>query len=460
VRAAASPLDHAHDPATRERWIGALGRLIGFPTVSAHRSSHAHLQSCAEWLAGLLSSIGMHRAHVLPGVRGGAPSVYADWLGAPGRRTVLLYGHYDVQPAEPLAEWRVPPFRATLRDGKIYGRGASDDKGQLLTHLCALESYLATDGALPVNVKVWIEGEEELGSPTLEPFLDRYADTLRARVAVVSDTELAGNRPSVVYGLRGALAFEIDVSGAPQELHSGRFGGAVLDPLQQLCALVARMHDPRTGAIAIPGFLRDVRELPWSERVRNVREHEHDVGLIRRLGAPLAPGADGYGATEHATIRPAITLHGVSGGYTGPGWKAIVPARAVARASARLVPDQDPRQVAESIAAFARRTLPRGLRWRLRFARGTRGVRMATADPVFRAAVNAVRDVWGAPPPFTVTGGTIPVVEALHRRLAIPVIVLGFGKEDDRIHGADERFDVATFYKGVDTMIRLLGELA
>ena len=457
MRAAASPLDHAHDPASRERWIAALGRLIGFPTVSAQPSARPHLQSCAEWLAGLLTSIGMHRAHVLPGVRGGAPSVYADWLGAPGRRTVLLYGHYDVQPAAPLSEWRVPPFRATLRDGKIYGRGASDDKGQLLTHLCALESYLATDGALPVNVKVWVEGEEELGSPTLEPFLDRYADALRARVAVVSDTELAGNRPSIVYGLRGALAFELEVSGAPQELHSGRFGGAVLDPLQHLCALVARMHDQR-GAIAIPGFLRDVRELPWGERARNVREHEHDLDLIRSLGATVA--GHGYDAIERATIRPAITLHGLSGGYTGPGFKAIVPTSARARASARLVPDQDPQHVAASIVAFTRRTLPRGLRWRLRFARGTRGVRMPTTDPVFAAAVNAVQDVWGAPPPFTVTGGTIPVVEALHRRLAIPVVVLGFGKEDDRIHGADERFDIATFYKGVDTMIRLLAELA
>ncbi|MBV8370666.1 MAG: M20/M25/M40 family metallo-hydrolase [Candidatus Eremiobacteraeota bacterium] len=459
MRAAATPLDHAHDPATRERWIGALARLIGFPTVSAHRSARPHLQRCAEWLAGLFGSIGMHRARVLPGVRGGAPSVYADWLGAPGRRTVLLYGHYDVQPAEPLAEWRTPPFRATVHDGKIYGRGSSDDKGQLLIHLCALEAYLATGGALPVNVKVWLEGEEELGSPSLETFLDRYADALRARVAVVSDTELAGELPSIVYGLRGALGFELDVRGAPQELHSGRFGGAVLDPLQHVCSFVARMHDAR-GRIAIPGFLRGVRELPWSERARNAREHAGDAELIRRLGAVRARVDDGYSIVEHATIRPAITLHGISGGYTGPGWKAIVPTRALARASARLVPDQDPQDVAASIAAFARRSLPRGLHWTLRFGRGTRGVRIPTNDRVFHAAVNAVRDVWGAPPPFTITGGTIPIVEALHRRLAIPVVVLGFGREDDRIHGADERFDVATFYKGIDTMIRLLAELA
>jgi acetylornithine deacetylase/succinyl-diaminopimelate desuccinylase-like protein len=459
VRAAASPLDHAHDPASRERWIAALGRLIGFPTVSAQRSGRSHLQDCAEWLAGLLASIGMQRAQVLPGVRGGAPSVYADWLGAPGRRTVLLYGHYDVQPAEPLAAWRVPPFRATLRDGKIYGRGASDDKGQLLAHVCALESYLASAGALPVNVKVWIEGEEEIASPTLEAFLDRYADLLRARVAVVSDTELARNVPAIVHGLRGSLGFELEISGASHELHSGRFGGAVVDPVQHLCALVARMHDAR-GGIAIPGFLRGARELPWSERAANLRAHAHDEELMRELGAAPERSADGYSAVEHATIRPSITVHGISGGYAGPGWKAIVPMRALARASARLVPDQDPRAVADSIAAFARRELPRGLRWRLRFTRGTRGVRMPTRDPVFGAAAQAVRDVWGAPPPFALSGGTIPVVEALHRRLAIPVVALGFGHEDDRIHGADERFDLATFYKGIDTMIRLLAELA
>jgi acetylornithine deacetylase/succinyl-diaminopimelate desuccinylase-like protein len=458
VHAAATPLDHAHDPTTRERWVAGLGTLIGFPTVSAHPSARPQLERCAAWLTEYLRGLGMQRARVLTGSLGAPPSVYADWLGAPGQPTVLLYGHYDVQPAEPLAEWHTPPFRATVHDAKIYGRGASDDKGQFFIHLCALEAYLRTTGRLPVNVKVWIEGEEEVMSPTLEPFLDRYADLLRAAVAVVSDTEIAGSLPAIVYGLRGALAFELVVWGGRLELHSGRFGGAVLDPIQYLCGFIARLHDAQ-GRIAIPGFLHGVREVPWGERLA-LRRGNRDETLLREMGAKTAPAYDGYSVGELATIRPAITLHGVAGGYSGPGWKAVVPAAASVRGSARLVPDQDPSRVAAAIVAFARGNLPRALRWRLRFARGTRGVRMPIGDRAFIAAAQAVRDVWGAPPPFVVTGGTIPAVEALHRRLRVPVVVLGFGSPDDRIHVADERFDLPTFFKGIDTLIRLLAELA
>jgi acetylornithine deacetylase/succinyl-diaminopimelate desuccinylase-like protein len=450
VRAAATPLDYAHAGSTRRRWVAALAELIAFPTVSARASARPHLDRCAAWLARYLEGLGMQRARVLPSVGGAPSSVYADWLGTPGRPTVLIYGHYDVQPVEPLSAWTVPPFRATVRDGKIYGRGASDDKGQLFVHLCALESYLAA-GRLPVNVKVWIEGEEEVMSPTMERFFDRHREDLRAALAIVSDTELAGAMPSIVYGLRGALPFELEVRGSKHELHSGRFGGAVLDPIQHLCTFVARLHDAR-GRIAVPGFFAGVRELPWAERLA-LRRGNHD-------GAVPAAAVDGFSVSELSTIRPAITVHGIAGGYAGPGWKATVPSRASVRASARLVPDQDPRDVAATIAAFARQTLPHALRWRLRFRRGTRGVRMSTSDPRFHAAAQAVADVWGAPPPFVVTGGTIAAVEALHRRLRIPVVVLGFGSPDDRIHDADERFDLPTFFKGVDTAIRLLAELA
>ncbi len=455
---AATPLDHAHDSSTRERWIADLATFIGFPTVGAHASARPHLERCAAWLADYLRRLGMQQARVLPGVGFGAPSVYGDWLGAPGQPTVLFYGHYDVQPAEPLAAWRVPPFRATVADGKITGRGASDDKGQLFVHLAALESYLATVGRLPVNVKVWIEGEEERMSPTLEAFLDRYGDALRAAVAVVSDTKLAGPRPAIVYGLRGALAFELALTGARAELHSGRFGGAVLDPIAELCGYVAGMHDSQ-GRIAVPGFFRGVRDVPWPERLL-LRRRDPDDRWLRAAGAEPAPTHGGFSLSELATIRPAITLHGIAGGDAGTGWKAVVPTGASVRGSARLVPDQDPRQVAAALAAFTRATLPRRLRWRLRFGRGTRGVRMSTSDPALRAAAQAVRDVWGGPPAFAISGGTIPAVEALHRRLSIPVIVLGFGGADDRIHAVDERFDLPTFFRGVDTMIRLLAELA
>ena len=327
----ATPFDYAHDARTRERWIEGLAQLIGFPTVSGRRAYRAHLDRCAAWLAEHLRAVGMQQARVLPGVAGGAPSVYADWLGAPGQPTVLLYGHYDVQPAEPLAAWSVPPFRATVRNGRIYGRGSSDDKGQLYVHLCALEAYLATSGRLPINVKIWIEGEEEVASPTIERVFDRYADLFRASAAIVSDTEIAGNQPSIIYGLRGALPFELNVSTAKHELHSGHFGGSVLEPIQQVCRFVAGIHDAG-GRIQIPGFMQGVRRLPWGERMA-VRRNQHDDVLLREAGAIASPQVDGYAASELARIRPAITLHGIEGGSSGPSLKSVVPTSATVRGS-------------------------------------------------------------------------------------------------------------------------------
>jgi acetylornithine deacetylase/succinyl-diaminopimelate desuccinylase-like protein len=454
----ATPLDYAHDARTRQRWIEGLAQLIGFPTVSAWRSYRPHLEQCAAWLAQYLQELGMHRARVLPGVSGGAPSVYADWLGAPAQPTILLYGHYDVQPAEPLSGWTTPPFRAVVRDGRIYGRGASDDKGQFFAHVCAVESYLATSGRLPVNLKIWLEGEEEVNSPTLERTVDRYGDALRANAGVVSDTEIAGSQPSIVYGLRGALPFELHVSTARRELHSGNFGGAVLEPIQQLCRFVATMHD-WSGRIRIPGFMEGVREVPWGERVA-LRRDRHDDEAIREAGAIAVHEQGGYTASELARIRPAITLHSIAGGSLGQTRKTSVPTDARLLGSARLVPEQDPHHVATSLAAFTRRVFAKGVRWRLRIGRGCRAVRLPTSGRVFRAACYAVRDVWGSPPRFLISGGTIQAVEVLHRRLRLPVLVLGFGKGEDRIHATDEHFELAMFFKGVDTMLRLFAELA
>jgi acetylornithine deacetylase/succinyl-diaminopimelate desuccinylase-like protein len=453
-----TPFDYAHDARTRERWIEGLGQLIGFATVSGRRAYRAHLDRCAVWLAERLRAIGMHQAHVLPGVAGGAPSVFADWLGAPGQPTILLYGHYDVQPAEPLDAWSVPPFRATLRDGRIYGRGSSDDKGQLFAHLCALEAYLATSERLPINVKIWIEGEEEVASPTIERVFDRYADLFRASAAIVSDTEMAGNQPSIIYGLRGALPFELNVSTARQELHSGHFGGSVLEPIQQVCRFVAGIHDAG-GRIQIPGFMQGVRRLPWGERLA-VRRNQRDDVLLREAGAIASPQVDGYAASELARIRPAITLNGIAGGSSGPILKSVVPTSATVRGIVRLVPEQDPRHAGMTLASFARRTFPPGVRWQLRLRRGSRAVRLPTTHPVFRAARQAVRDVWGVAPRLLISGGSIRAVEVLYHRLGLPVVVLGFGKPDDRIHASDEHFDLTMLFKGVDTMLRLFGELA
>jgi len=260
------PLRYSQQPERRSRWLKELAELIAFPTISAQPQHRKDIRTCANWLARHLAEIGLQHVQVLPEVNGGHPSVYADWLKAPGKPTLLLYGHYDVQPVDPLRAWHSHPFQATIIGNNLYARGASDDKGQLFIHLKAVESYLRTTGQLPLNIKVWLEGEEEINSPNLSAFLDREASRFQANAVLVSDTEMQGvGRPSIIYGLRGNLACELEVRGAQHDLHSGRYGGAVLNPLQALSEIVAGLHDSH-NRVAVPGFYRHVRNLHPAER--------------------------------------------------------------------------------------------------------------------------------------------------------------------------------------------------
>jgi len=450
---AAQPLSYARQSTQHCRWLAELGQLLAFPSVSALPEQRQDLAAAADWLARHLASLGLHDPRVLPGPCGGAPSVYADWLGAPGRPTLLCYGHYDVQPAGPRGEWASPPFRATRQGHHLVARGASDDKGQLFIHLKAIESYLATDGRLPLNIKVWLEGEEELGSPNLVAFLDREAMRLRADAVLVSDTEMpAPHQPSIVYGLRGQLALDIDVQSARHDLHSGRYGGAVLNPLQVLCELVAGLHDSR-GRITVSGMYTRVRTVEADERQRLRRQRRFDQDLT-------GWGEPGYSAFERTIIRPALIVQGIAGGNTGSASPAVIPRRAQARLSVRLVPDQEPAEIGRLLVRHLTAAAPRAVRLQATVAGGSRPVLVSPRHPAMRAAARAVRAAWGVPPVLTRSGGTIPIVDQLHRRLGVPVVLMGFGLPGDNIHAANERLSLPHFFRGIETIVRFFAEYA
>ena len=453
-------LSYSQQPETRSRWLSELSDLIAFPTISALPKHRKDMRACASWLARHLAEIGLYHIQVLPGMNGSAPSVYADWLQATGKPTLLLYGHYDVQPVDPLKEWHTPPFKATIVGGNLFARGASDDKGQLFIHLKAVESYLRTAKRLPLNIKIWLEGEEEINSPNLSAFLHRETTRLQADAVLVSDTEMLGrDRPSIIYGLRGNLSCELEVSGPKHDLHSGRYGGAVLNPLQALSEMVAGLHD-RSGRVAIPGFYRSVRELNPSERQEIRCSCKRDRQILADLDLPEGWGEQGYALCERMTIRPALTVNGLSGGYTGPGNKSVIPNRGIARFSMRLVPDQNPAEVARLLRQHITTVTPRAVRSRLSITGGSRPVLLPQKSAVMLAAVRAVRQTWGIPPAFTLSGGSIPLVEQLYRRLQVPIVLLGFGLPDDDIHAPNEKMSLANFFRGIETVIRFLQEYA
>jgi len=398
----------------------------------------------------------MERVVVLPTPR--HPIVYAEWHRAVGRPTVLIYGHYDVQPADPPGAWRTPPFEPIIRGESLYGRGASDDKGQLFCHIAALESYLQTAGRLPVNVICVFEGEEEIGSLHLAAFLERHRRALAADVAVISDTRfLAPGRPAITYALRGGLGMEIEVRGQQNDVHSGSFGGALHNPIQALCEIIASLHDS-DGRIAIPGLYERVRRLSAPERAEMARGRPSDAQILRDARAEHGWGERGYSLYERTTIRPALTINGIGGGYQGPGGKGIIPACATAKLSFRLVPDQDPRAVERLVRRHIARIAPPTVRVALRTSLGTWPALLDRRHPAFRAAVQAYRRGFGATPVFVRSGGSIPVVSMFQELLGIPTILMGFALPNDRMHAPNERFHLSQFYGGVATSIHFLGE--
>jgi acetylornithine deacetylase/succinyl-diaminopimelate desuccinylase-like protein len=440
----------------QHRFVAELGRFIGFPSISAQRWHADDVGRCAEWLADHLREVGLHEVKIVPTRH--HPIVYANWRRLPEMRTVLIYGHYDVQPPEPLEEWLSPPFEPIVRGGHIYGRGASDDKGQMFVHVKAIESYLKTAGRLPVNLICLFEGEEEIGSPSLRSFLIAQSHALTADSAVVSDMRIpASDHPAITYALRGALGLELEVKGAQRDLHSGVFGGAIHNPLQVLCEMIGKLHDSR-GRVCIPGFYDRVRTWDSDERAYMRQMGPSDAQLLRSAGAP-AWGECGYTLYERTTIRPALTVTGFAGGYQGQGGKAAIPTSAVAKFDFRLVPDQDPQEIERLIREHITRLTPKSMHARVSTQMSARPALIDRSHPVLRAAARAYHRAFGAPTVFLRNGGTIPVVNLIQEILGIPAVLMGFGLPDDRIHGPNEKFHLPNFFRGIVTSCLFLAEL-
>jgi acetylornithine deacetylase/succinyl-diaminopimelate desuccinylase-like protein len=437
--------------ARRAKFVSELKEFLRFPSVSSQPARSGDVGKCASWLARHLKSIGLDQVRVIP--TRGRPIVYASWLRAPSGPTLIIYGHYDVVPAEPLRQWHTPPFTPTLKGGNVHARGAADDKGQLFAHVKAIESYLKSGRALPVNVKCIFEGEEEIASPHLTSFIARNQRALRAEAAVISDTRmLAPDRPAISYAQRGGLRAELNIEGPPHDLHSGNFGGAVLNPLQALCEMIAGLHDAH-GRVAIPGFYDDVRQWSEKERAFMARAGPADEEILHEAQVDHDWGERGFSLYERTTIRPALTLNGIAGGHRGPGAKSIIPARAVAKLSFRLVPDQDPQKIAQLFRDHIEHVTPSGVRSAVRTFSPIEPALVSRNHPAVRMAAFAYKEGFGALPVFIRSGGSIPVVNTFQKLLGIPAVLMGFGLPDDHIHGPNEKFHLANFHKAIATSI-------
>lgn len=442
----------------RPKFLSELKEFLRFPSVSSQPQRRDDVKRCAQWLARHLQTIGLEQVRVIP--TRGNPIVYASWMRAANSPTVIIYGHYDVLPGEPIAEWATPPFTPTTKGLDLYARGAADDKGQLFCHVKAIESYLRSAHALPVNVKCIFEGEEEIGSTHLLPFIERNKRALRADAAVISDTKMpAPGQPAISYAQRGGLRAELEVRRPGQELHSGTFGGAVLNPVQAACEIIASLHD-EYGRVTIPGFYDDVRNWSEKERAYMARSGPSDDKILRDAGVKHGWGEQGYTLYERTTVRPAFTVNGIAGGHHGPGVKGVIPANAVVKLSFRLVPDQDPERIGRLFREHISRITPPGAQVRTKVFSPIQPALVDRNHPAVRAAAFACKKGFGAFPVFLRSGGSIPVVNAFRESLGIPTVLMGFGLPDDHIHAPNEKFHLPNFYRGIETSIWYLTAVA
>jgi acetylornithine deacetylase/succinyl-diaminopimelate desuccinylase-like protein len=431
--------------------------FLRIPSVSARSEHRDDVARAAAWLAGALDAVGL-RTEIFP--TSGHPIVLGEWRGAGAEApTVLVYGHYDVQPVEPLELWTSPPFEPTVRDGRIYARGSVDDKGQLFLHVKALEAHLRVRGALPVNVIVLAEGEEEVGSDNLEQFVEAQAERLRCDAVVISDSSMfAPGVPSILSSLRGLAYFQIDVEGPNGDLHSGSYGGAVVNPAMALARILATFHDDR-GHVAIPGFYDAV--LPWPDRViQQMRALPFDEpGFMREVGVTSLGGEQGYTTLEKLWTRPTCEVNGLLSGYTGEGAKTVLPAKAMAKVSCRLVPGQSPPEIGRLMEAHVARVAPSGVRVTVEELHGGRPWRADLAGPLFDAARTALTAAFGTEPVVVGEGGSIPVVGDFARILKAPVLLMGFGLPGENAHAPNEWMSVENFDRGMRAAAVLLETL-
>lgn len=440
---------HDYIGVNKGRFIDELFELLRIPSISAQSEHKPDMQRCAEWLAAALVKAGADHAEVMP--TDGNPVVFAEKMVDPAAKTVLVYGHYDVMPVDPREEWRTEPFEPTIKDGRIWGRGADDDKGQLFMHAKAFEAMCATD-SLPCNVKFMLEGEEEIGSPSLYKFCADNREMLAADIILVSDTSMISmDTPSITCGLRGLTYMEVEVTGPNKDLHSGLFGGAVANPANVLTRLVASLVDDK-GRVTIGGFYDDVRELTPAER-KAFNEAPFDLDEYKRsLDVDDVEGEDGYTTIERTGVRPSLDVNGIWGGYIEEGTKTVIPSKASAKISMRLVPNQDFEKIAELFERHFRAIAPASVKVDVRFLHGGAPYVAPTDMPAYKAAEQAIADTFGKNPLPFYSGGSIPIISGFERILGIKSLLIGFGLAEDAIHSPNESYGLDQFFKGLETI--------
>jgi acetylornithine deacetylase/succinyl-diaminopimelate desuccinylase-like protein len=439
------------------RFLAELKDLLRIPSISTLPDHKGDCRRAAEFLAAELRRIGIENVRLID--TEGHPLVYGDWLHAAGKPTALIYGHYDVQPADPIDEWITPPFEPTERNGNIYARGAVDDKGQVWAQVKALESLMAANKSLPVNIRVLFEGEEEVGGEGIAAYVASKPDNLKADFALVSDTDLfADGLPTLCVGLRGMIYTEIEVRGSKTDLHSGMYGGAAPNPFVALANIIAKLKD-ESGHISIPGFYDDVippspeelaawRSLPFDEE--HYRESE--------VGSSKLVGESGYSVLERTWARPTLDVHGMPGGFIGAGAKTVIPAKAIAKVSMRLVPNMTPAKAFAQYKSYVEKITPAGVQVDVRLLHSGDACLIPVNNSYIQAATRALHEVWGKETVFIRSGGSIPIVGDFDRHLGLPSVMMGFGLPDDNIHAPNEKFKLQNFELGIRSLIRFMEE--
>jgi acetylornithine deacetylase/succinyl-diaminopimelate desuccinylase-like protein len=441
----------------KDRYLGEVKDFLAIQSVSSQTIHNSDMRKCAEWTAGQMRTIGMNNVRLMD--TPGHPVVYSEWLGAPEKPTILLYGHYDVQPVDPINLWTSPPFEASIRDGNMYARGSSDDKGQVFIHLKAVEAWMKNAGSLPINIKMLIEGEEEVGSANLDNFVTEHKDLLKADLVVISDSSMfAKGVPSVCYGLRGLAYMEVEVTGPNSDLHSGSFGGSVHNPIQALSEMIASLHD-KNGKITIKGFYDDVRALTKAERNAYKKLPWSDRNYAKQLGLKQLYGEKGFTTLERLWARPTLECNGIWGGYTGEGAKTVLPAKAFAKISMRLVPDQSSARAAKLFEQHLKKIAPKTIAVSVKALHGGEPAITPIDSPGVRAAVVALEKAFGKKPLYQREGGSIPIVVQFKNILGLDTVLLGFGLPDENAHAPNEFINLDNFFGGMRTCVHFYDEL-
>jgi acetylornithine deacetylase/succinyl-diaminopimelate desuccinylase-like protein len=450
-----SPSTSVYVDQHQDRLLDELKQFLRIPSISTLPEHASDVKRAAEFVASSLRAVGMEHVEII--ATAGHPLVYGDWLHAPGKPTVLCYGHYDVQPPDPLDEWTSPPFEPTVRNGNIYARGSADDKGQVYSQIKAMEALRAVNGTLPVNIKFLIEGEEEVGGESIAKYVAENPAKLKADVALVSDTELyAEGIPTLCVGLRGLIYTEIEARGPAKDLHSGMYGGAAPNAVFGLVELLSKMKDAN-GHILIPGMYDDVRPpSPAEKHSWAMLPFDEQEFLKTEVGSTCLTGEPGYTVFDRTWARPTLEVHGIAGGFTAAGAKTVIPAKATAKVSMRMVPDQDPNKVLEAFKKFVKENTPKGIETQVRVLSAGPAISVNPDHPAIAVAAKAFADILGRETVFIRSGGSIPIVGDFAAHLGIPTILMGFGLPDDGLHSPNEKYKLSNYYAGIMTIAHFL----